>query len=71
MLDLIIKNGQCYINGNLENKDIAIKDKATGDSQFYNIKKEIRKKIIDQKEFKVLDDWFNDLRENAYISIRI
>ena len=48
-----------------------IKDKATGDSQFYNIKKEIRKKIIDQKEFKVLDDWFNDLRENAYISIRI
>ena len=26
MLDLIIKNGQCYINGNLEDKDIAIKD---------------------------------------------
>ena len=26
MLDLIIKNGQCYINGKLENKDIAIKD---------------------------------------------
>ena len=23
MLDLIIKNGQCYINGKLENKDIA------------------------------------------------
>ena len=26
MLDLIIKNGQCYINGKLENKDVAIKD---------------------------------------------
>ncbi len=26
MLDLIIKNGQCYINGKLEDKDIAIKD---------------------------------------------
>ena len=26
MLDLIIKNGQSYINGKLENKDIAVKD---------------------------------------------
>ena len=26
MLDLIIKKGQCYINGKLENRDIAIKD---------------------------------------------
>jgi dihydroorotase len=26
MLDLIIKNGQCYINGRLEDKDIAVKD---------------------------------------------
>ena len=26
MLDLIIKNGQCYINGKLEDKDIAVKD---------------------------------------------
>ena len=26
MLDLIIKNGQCYINGKLENNDIAVKD---------------------------------------------
>ena len=26
MLDLIIKNGQCYINGKLEKKDIAVKD---------------------------------------------
>ena len=26
MLDLIIKNGQCYIEGKLENKDIAVKD---------------------------------------------
>ena len=26
MLDLIIKNGQCYINEKLEDKDIAVKD---------------------------------------------
>ena len=26
MLDLIIKNGECYINGRLENNDIAIKN---------------------------------------------
>ena len=26
MLDLIIKNGQCYINGKLEDIDIAVKD---------------------------------------------
>ena len=26
MLDLIIKNGQCYINGRLEDKDIAVKN---------------------------------------------
>ena len=26
MLDLIIKNGQCYIDGKLEDKDIAVKD---------------------------------------------
>ena len=26
MLDLIIKNGQCYIDGKLEVKDIAVKD---------------------------------------------
>ena len=26
MLDLIIKNGECYINGKLEYKDIAVKD---------------------------------------------
>ena len=26
MLDLIIKNGECYINGKLENNDIAVKD---------------------------------------------
>ena len=26
MLDLIIKNGQCYINGQLKNVDVAVKD---------------------------------------------
>ena len=26
MLDLIIKNGQCYINEKLEDNDIAVKD---------------------------------------------
>ena len=27
MLDLIIKNGQCYIDGELKNLDVAIKDR--------------------------------------------
>ena len=27
MLDLIIKSGECYINGNLEKKDIGISNK--------------------------------------------
>ena len=26
MLDLIIKNGQCYINGELKDADVAIKE---------------------------------------------
>ena len=26
MLDLIIKNGQCYINGELKDVDVAVKD---------------------------------------------
>ena len=26
MLDLIIKNGQCYIDGELKNADVAVKD---------------------------------------------
>ena len=26
MLDLIIKNGQCYIDGELKNVDVAVKD---------------------------------------------
>ena len=26
MLDLIIKNGKCYINGELKNVDVAVKD---------------------------------------------
>ncbi len=27
MLDLIIKNGQCYIDGQLKNVDVAVKDR--------------------------------------------
>ena len=26
MLDLLIKNGQCYINGKVEDTDISVKD---------------------------------------------
>lgn len=48
-----------------------IKDKTVGDSQYLNMKDEIRNSIAGQKEFNVLDGWFKDLRENAYISIRI
>ena len=51
MLDLIIKNGQCYIDGELKDVDVAIKDgKIQGIGK---INKE-SKNIIDAKGLKVL-----------------
>ena len=51
MLDLIIKNGQCYINGKLEDKDIAVKD-----SKIFKIGKisEESKEVYDAKNQIVL-----------------
>lgn len=48
-----------------------VKNKMIGDSEFFNLKEEIKKNIADEKEFQILDKWFQDLRENAYISVRI
>ena len=44
MLDLIIKNGQCYIDGELKNVDVAIKD---GKIQSIGEIKEEAKETID------------------------
>ena len=51
MLDLIIKNGQCYIEGKLKNVDVSVKD-----GKIQNIGKISgeAKKIVDAKDLFVL-----------------
>ena len=51
MLDLIIKNGQCYINGKLEDRDIAVKD---GKIIKIGEVSEESKEIVDAKGLTVL-----------------
>ena len=51
MLDLIIKNGECYINGKLENNDIAIKD---GKISKIGKVSEVSKEVYDAKSQIVL-----------------
>ena len=51
MLDLIIKNGQCYINGELKNVDVSVKD---GKIQGIGKITEEAKDIIDAKDLTVL-----------------
>ena len=51
MLDLIIKNGQCYINGELKDKDVSVKD---GKIQRIGQINEEAKEIIDAKDLIVL-----------------
>ena len=51
MLDLIIKNGQCYINGELKNVDVGIKD---GKIQNIGEISDKTKDIVDAKGLIVL-----------------
>ena len=51
MLDLIIKNGKCYINGKLEDKDIAVKDGKI--SKIGEVSEEA-KEVYDAKNLTVL-----------------
>ncbi len=51
MLDLIIKNGQCYIDGELKNVDVAVKD---GKIQSIGKIKDEAKETIDAKDQTVL-----------------
>ena len=51
MLDLIIKNGQCYINGSLKDVDVSVKD---GKILHIGQISEKAKKIIDAKGLTVL-----------------
>ena len=51
MLDLIIKNGQCYIKGGLKNVDVAVKD---GKIEQIGQISENAKNIIDAKDLIVL-----------------
>ena len=51
MLDLIIKNGPCYIDGDLKNQDIGIKDNKIVKIDKIN---EVAKDILDCQELTVL-----------------
>ena len=64
MLDLIIKNGQSYINGKLEDKDIAVKDgkiikigEISGEAkEIYDAKKQIVLPLLYDKLKNVKND---------------
>ena len=48
-----------------------VNEKIIGDSEYFNLRDEIKKTIEDEKQYQVLDDWFRDLRDNSYISLRL
>ena len=52
MLDLIIKNGLCYIDGKLKNLDIGIKNSKI--SKIGSLNNEKSKEIFDAKNLTVL-----------------
>ena len=52
-------------------KYFIVQDKIFGDVNYLKSKNEIRKIIYNEKAFLLLDGWFQQLRDNAYISIRI
>ena len=65
MLDLIIKNGECYIHGKLENNDIAVKDgKLAGDgwekTESENIKSFIEYLEINEIKMFIITDISKD-----------
>lgn len=48
-----------------------IKDIIMGDSAFLEARDEIETSLFQEKSIKLLDDWFQELRDNSYISIRL
>ncbi|MBT3475620.1 hypothetical protein HN460_01625 [bacterium] len=48
-----------------------INEKIIGDSEYLNLREEIKATIANEKQYEVLDNWFQDLRDNAYISLRL
>ena len=52
-------------------KYFIVQGKIFGDVNYFKSKDEIRKLIYDEKAFLLLDGWFQQLRDNAYISVRI
>ena len=52
-------------------KYFIVQGKIFGDVNYLKSKNEIRKIIYNEKAFLLLDGWFQQLRDNAYISIRI
>jgi len=52
-------------------KYFIIRDRTFGDTNYLKNKEEIRETIYDEKILSLLDTWFQKLRDNSYISIRI
>jgi peptidyl-prolyl cis-trans isomerase SurA len=48
-----------------------IKETIVGDSAFLEVRDEIETSLFQEKSIKLLDDWFQELRDNSYISIRL
>ena len=48
-----------------------INEKIIGDSEYLNLREEIKATIANEKQYEVLDNWFQDLRDNGYRSLRL
>ena len=48
-----------------------IKDIIIGDIAFLEAREGIKTSLSQEKSIKLLDDWFQELRDNSYISIRL
>ena len=48
-----------------------IKDRIIGDNALIEAREGIKTSLYQEKSIKLLDDWFQELRDNSYISIRL
>ena len=75
IVDIIINTEVGSIAGPFYSENLIkyfiVQGKIFGDVNYLKSKDEIRKLIYDEKAFLLLDGWFQQLRDNAYISVRI
>ena len=75
IVDIIINTEVGSIAGPFYSENLIkyfiVQGKIFGDANYLKSKDEIRKLIYDEKAFLLLDGWFQQLRDNAYVSVRI